>query len=83
MIKVSIHITLKEGVLDPQGKAVAGSLTTLGFAGVEDVRVGKLIELTINDTDNVEARVEEMCAKLLANPVIENYRYTIEEGIVQ
>ncbi|WP_017472821.1 phosphoribosylformylglycinamidine synthase subunit PurS [Amphibacillus jilinensis] len=83
MIKVNIHITLKEGVLDPQGKAIEGSLNTLGYQGVEDVRVGKLIEMTFSDSEQVTEQVEQMCQKLLANPVIENYSYTIEEGVVQ
>ncbi|SEO04415.1 phosphoribosylformylglycinamidine synthase [Amphibacillus marinus] len=83
MIKVNIHITLKEGVLDPQGKAIEGSLSTLGYQGVGEVRVGKLIELTFADSDRAAEQVEEMCQKLLANPVIENYTYTIEDGVVQ
>ncbi|MBM7542194.1 phosphoribosylformylglycinamidine synthase subunit PurS [Amphibacillus cookii] len=83
MIKVNIHITLKEGVLDPQGKAIEGSLNTLGYQGVEDVRVGKFIEMTFSDSEQVTEQVEQMCQKLLANPVIENYSYTIEEGVVQ
>ncbi|MGP4040875.1 phosphoribosylformylglycinamidine synthase subunit PurS [Gracilibacillus lacisalsi] len=80
---VKVHITLKEGVLDPQGKAVQGSLNTLGYDNVKEVRVGKYLELTVNDDANIEAEIEEMCNKLLANPVIENYKYTVEEGVVQ
>ncbi len=83
MKKVKIHITLKEGVLDPQGKAVQTSLNTLGYDGVGEVRVGKYMELFIEDSADVEKQVEEMCRKLLANPVIENYDYTIEEGVTQ
>ena len=74
---VKIHVTLKEGVLDPQGKAVQGSLHSLGFPSVEDVRVGKYIELKLAEEENAEKKVEEMCNKLLANPVVENYSYTI------
>ncbi len=80
---VKVHITLKEGVLDPQGKAVQGSLNTLGYDSVQEVRVGKYLELTVNDDANIEQAIEEMCNKLLANPVIENYSYTVEEGVVQ
>ena len=79
-MKARIHITLKAGVLDPQGKAIGNALKGLGFAGVGEVRQGKLIELDLAETDPVmaRARVEEMCRQLLANPVIENY--TIEIG---
>ncbi len=80
---VKVHITLKEGVLDPQGKAVQGSLNTLGYDNVKEVRVGKYLELTVNDNANIELEIEEMCNKLLANPVIENYSYTVEEGVAQ
>ena len=75
-MKAKIYITLKNGVLDPQGKAIEGALHGLGFAGVSDVRQGKFIELDIAETDAAKARdaVEEMCRKLLANTVIENYR---------
>ncbi|UFT99909.1 phosphoribosylformylglycinamidine synthase subunit PurS [Radiobacillus kanasensis] len=83
MKKVKIYITLKEGVLDPQGKAVQTSLNTLGFTEVQEARVGKYMELFVEDNVDVEAKVEEMCSKLLANPVIEDYSYTIEEGILQ
>ena len=74
-MKAKVTITLKPGVLDPQGKAIEASLQGLGFAGAADVRQGKIIELTIPETDEAaaRARVEEMCAKLLANPVMENY----------
>ena len=67
------HVTLKPGVLDPQGKAIHHALEGLGFAGVQDVRVGKLIEIEADSAVN-EAAVEEMCRKLLANTVIENFR---------
>ncbi len=71
----------KAGVLDPQGKAVQGGLATLGFAGLRDVRVGKLIELRFEAESREAARtlVEEACRKLLANPIIEEYRFTVEE----
>jgi phosphoribosylformylglycinamidine synthase len=72
-MKVRIFVTLKPGVLDPQGKAIHHALEGLGFAGVNDVRAGKLIELDVADGTTDEA-MEEMCRKLLANTVIENYR---------
>ncbi|MDL4842016.1 phosphoribosylformylglycinamidine synthase subunit PurS [Aquibacillus rhizosphaerae] len=83
MKKVKIYITLKQGVLDPQGKAVQDSLNTLGYSEVLNARVGKYMELTLDDSVDVEKQVEDMCAKLLANPVIEDYQYTVEEGIAQ
>ncbi|WP_226035450.1 phosphoribosylformylglycinamidine synthase subunit PurS [Aquibacillus saliphilus] len=83
MKKVKIYITLKSGVLDPQGKAVQTSLNTLGYAEVQEARVGKYMELKLDDHTDAEKQVEEMCAKLLANPVIEDYQYTIEEGVTQ
>ena len=74
-MKARVHITLKHGVLDPQGKAIAHALGSLGFAGINDVRQGKYIELDLAETDRAKAKskVEAMCAKLLANTVIENY----------
>ena len=72
-MKLRIVVTLKPGVLDPQGRAIHKALDGLGFAGVNDVRAGKLIELDVAD-DTSEASVDEMCRKLLANTVIENYR---------
>lgn len=74
-MKAKIHVTLKSGVLDPQGKAIAHALAALGFTGVGDVRQGKLIELELDETDPDAARaqVEKMCTQLLANAVIENY----------
>ncbi len=74
-MKARVHITLKSGVLDPQGKAIEHSLADLGFAGVGDVRQGKYIELDLTETDPEKARadVTAMCEKLLANTVIENY----------
>ncbi|MBA2175945.1 phosphoribosylformylglycinamidine synthase subunit PurS [Halobacillus locisalis] len=81
MRKVKVYITLKEGVLDPQGKAVQNSLESLEFNNVHDVRVGKYMELMVEDTENIEAEVDRMCDKLLANPVIEDYTYKIEEVV--
>ena len=72
-MKARIFITLKHGVLDPQGKAIGHALENLGFSGVEDVRVGRMIELDVADGTSDEA-LREMCEKLLANMVIENYR---------
>jgi phosphoribosylformylglycinamidine synthase len=80
-VKARVHITLKDGVLDPQGKAIAHALGQLGFKGVGEVRQGKLIELELAETDAKAARatVEEMCRKLLANTVIEDWRIEIGE----
>ena len=74
-MKARVTVTLKHGVLDPQGKAIQGALKSLGFAGVEDVRQGKVIELDLAGLDAVQARadVTAMCEALLANTVIENY----------
>ncbi|MDP1026767.1 phosphoribosylformylglycinamidine synthase subunit PurS [Sphingomonas sp. KR1UV-12] len=72
-MKLKVYVTLKPGVLDPQGRAIHHALGSLGFAGVEDVRVGRLIELTVAD-DTDDAAVEAMCRQLLANTVIENFR---------
>lgn len=74
-MKAKVHVTLKRGVLDPQGKAIEHALGTLGFSGVDNVRAGKVIELDLQETDPAAARktVEEMCRKLLANTVIEDY----------
>ena len=81
-MKVNIYIILKDGVLDPQGKAVEDALRGLGFEDVEGVRQGKLIELYLKDTDHNSARerVADMCEKLLANTVIENYDIEIAES---
>jgi phosphoribosylformylglycinamidine synthase len=74
-MKARVHVRLKPGVLDPQGKAIGNALRGLGFDGVGEVRQGKLIELELADTDAAaaRARVEAMCRQLLANPVIEDY----------
>ena len=78
-MKARIWITLKNGVLDPQGKAIQNALGSLGFSGVEDVRQGKYIEVELAEADETAARdqVERMCKDLLANTVIENYSYEI------
>ena len=72
-MKVRIVVTLKPGVLDPQGKAIHKSLDALGFGGINDVRAGKVIELDVADETN-DADLDAMCRKLIANTVIENYR---------
>ena len=72
-MKVRIHVSLKPGVLDPQGRAVHHALEGLGFSGIEDVRVGRLIELDVAATTS-DADLDAMCRQLLANLVIENYR---------
>ena len=75
-MKARVLVTLKPGVLDPQGKAIHHALEGLGFAGVNDVRAGKLIELDVDDGTD-DTAIEDMCRKLLANTVIENYRVEI------
>ena len=79
-MQVRVHVTLKPGVLDPQGKAIEHALLTLGFAGVGGVRQGKVIELSLEESDPEKARasVEAMCQKLLANTVIENYAIELD-----
>ena len=79
-MRVKIFVSLKSGVLDPQGKAIERSLHTLGYAEVQDVRMGKYLELNIaaSSHEAAEPRIREMCEKLLANPVIEDYRFEIE-----
>jgi phosphoribosylformylglycinamidine synthase len=80
-MRASVYITLKNGVLDPQGKAVEGALSNLGFQGVESVRQGKFIEIELDEKDAASARkkLKDMCEKLLANTVVENYRFDITE----
>ena len=78
-MKVRVYVSLKPGVLDPQGRAVHHALDGLGFDGVSDVRVGRTIELTVADGTS-DADLEAMCDKLLANTVIENYRIEKLEG---
>jgi phosphoribosylformylglycinamidine synthase len=79
-MKARVHVRLKPGVLDPQGKAIGNALHALGFAGVAEVRQGKLIELDLTDTDlaAARARVEAMCQQLLANPVVEDYAIELD-----
>ena len=74
-MKARVHVSLKTGVLDPQGKAIGNALASLGFTGIGEVRQGKLIEIELAEDDRAAARakVEAMCKDLLANPVIENY----------
>ena len=78
-MRARVHVTLKNGVLDPQGEAIRNALGALGFEGVNGVRQGKVIELELAETDaaRAEAQVREMCEKLLANTVIENYAVEI------
>jgi phosphoribosylformylglycinamidine synthase len=80
-MRVKIFVSLKQGVLDPQGKAIEHSLHSLGYGEVRDVRMGKYLELEVEAASRAgaEARVREMCDKLLANPVIEDYRFEIQE----
>lgn len=80
MMKATVYVTIKENVLDPQGVAVQGALHSMGFGEVDGVRIGKYMELNLNTQDRTEAeqRVKAMCEKLLANTVIEDYRYELE-----
>ncbi|MGH6897854.1 MAG: phosphoribosylformylglycinamidine synthase subunit PurS [Geminicoccaceae bacterium] len=80
-MKARVHVRLKDGVLDPQGAAIGRALAQLGFAGVGEVRQGKMIELQLDDSDRdqAEARVRAMCEQLLANPVIETYTVSIDD----
>ncbi|MFD1203523.1 MULTISPECIES: phosphoribosylformylglycinamidine synthase subunit PurS [Sporosarcina] len=81
MTKVNVYVTLRESVVDPQGIATKDALNTLGFDEVENVRIGKMIQLNIaGDQHEIESRVTEMCDKLLVNKVIENYHFEIEEA---
>ncbi len=80
-MKAVVHVVLKEGVLDPQGKAVEAALRTLGFGEVEEVRQGKYFEITLTGNPaDAQARLEKMCSVLLSNPVIEDYRVTIPDA---
>ncbi|SLM48619.1 conserved protein of unknown function [Nitrospira japonica] len=78
-MKAKVHVTLKQGILDPQGKAIEHALQSLGFQSASNVRVGKYMELDLNETDRAkaEALLKQMCEKLLANTVIEEYRYEL------
>ncbi len=79
-MKARVRVTLKPGILDPQGRAIQQALATLGFSSVEGVRVGKYLEVELNETDKAaaESTLKAMCEKLLANPVIENYQCDLD-----
>lgn len=81
-MKARVYVTLKKGVLDPQGKAVQSGLEHLGFQGIKDVRIGKLIEIELEGLSMEEAQksLKDMCESLLANTVIEDYHFEIEQG---
>jgi len=81
LLTAEIHVTLKDLVLDPQGTTLKRSMETMGYKGVEDVRMGKFIQVKFDSSDRkaVEERVKEMCQKILSNPVIEQFSYTIAE----
>ena len=81
MYKVKVFITLRESVLDPQGVAVKKSLHAMEYNEVDEVRIGKYMELTLTDNKDIDTRVKEMCEKLLANTVIEDYRFEVEEVV--
>jgi phosphoribosylformylglycinamidine synthase len=80
-LKAKIHITLKEGILDPQGKTIHHALEMLGFVGIREVRTGKFMEISFDDMAREQAQqiTEKACDKLLANPVIENYDFVIDD----
>ncbi len=80
-MKAKVHVRLKDGVLDPQGAAIGRALMQLGFAGVDTVRQGKLIEIELAESDRAtaEAQLRAMCEQLLANPVIETYAVTFDD----
>ena len=79
-MKAKIHVTLKQGILDPQGKAIEHALNSLGFKNAANVRVGKYMEVDVHETDRAkaDAQIKQMCEKLLANTVIEEYRYELQ-----
>ena len=79
-MKAKIHVTLKQGILDPQGKAIEHALDSLGFKNAGNVRVGKYMELDLKELDKAkaEAEVRQMCEKLLANTIVEEYRYELQ-----
>ena len=83
MPRAKVYITYKEGVVDPQGLAIRGALKSLGFREVQEVRVGKFIEIGLEGSsmDQLRSRLRSMCERLLANPVIEDYRYELEEEV--
>ncbi len=81
-MKGKVTVTLRGGILDPQGKAVEHALHSLGFTGVKNVRIGKHIELELDAAtpENAKAEIDAMCRKLLSNPVMENFQITVTEG---
>jgi phosphoribosylformylglycinamidine synthase len=80
-LRAKVFVTPRKSVLDPQGKAVSGALHSLGYNEVEDVRIGKFMEVRLTETDKkaAQTRLDEMCKRLLANTIIEDYRFEIEE----
>ncbi|WP_018664449.1 phosphoribosylformylglycinamidine synthase subunit PurS [Heyndrickxia acidiproducens] len=84
MYKVKVYVTLRACVLDPQGAAVKQSLEELSYSEVKDVRIGKYMELMVEPSErDLDAVIQEVCGRLLANPVIEDYRYEVEECVAQ
>lgn len=80
MYKVEVFVTYKESILDPQGEAIKGSVHRMGYNDVQEIRQGKYFEMKIEKNDqNIEEIVEKICDKILANPVMESYRYSISE----
>ena len=84
-MNVRVYVTPKQGILDPQGAAVERALPALGFEGVSEVRIGKFIELKLDaaagvTTEQARTQVDEMCRKLLANPIIEDFTFALDEG---
>ncbi len=81
-MRARVFVRLRAGVLDPQGTTIRRALEGLGFPEVRELRVGKILEMTLDETDQAraKARLDEMCRKLLANPVIEDYSYEVEGG---
>jgi len=81
MYRVKIHVTLKKSVMDPQGATIQSALESLGYQGVQNVRMGKYVELDLaqKDRGGAEKQIDEMCDRLLSNPVIEKYAYDLEE----
>ena len=80
-LRAKVYVTPRKEVLDPQGKAVSGALHSLGYGEVEEVRIGRFMEVRLTEKNraSAEARLDEMCRKLLANPTIEEYRFEVEE----
>ncbi|MBM7604787.1 phosphoribosylformylglycinamidine synthase [Metabacillus crassostreae] len=84
MYKVKVYVTLRESVLDPQGTAVKSALHSMSYNEVQDVRIGKYMELTIEKSDrDLDVAVREMCEKLLANTVIEDFSYEVQEVVTK